>query len=36
MKRVDNVHPKFPIIGVNFEFLVELATQGGEETESNF
>jgi len=34
--RVDNVIPKFHIIPMIFEFLVDLAIQGGEENESNF
>jgi len=33
---INNVHPKFHIILVIFEFLVEPAIQGGEENESHF
>jgi len=34
-EKIDNIHPKFDIILVIFEFLVELAIKGGEESESN-
>jgi len=34
--KANNVSPKFHIISVIFEFLMELAIQGGEENKCNF